>query len=73
MIILFKMSGEGWEKEFRTKADCTAELLKHICSKCLRGEDGVEGHTPPPDPSDIEALLLTRCGAEYWIEEFPDA
>jgi hypothetical protein len=75
---LIKASSPGWEKEFGSQKEATAELLKHVCKSCLAGEleyvdsEAEDGFSvelgKKPDPSDIGALLGTPCGCEYWYE-----
>lgn len=74
MFRLIKASlPNDWEKVFATKADACAELRKHICRECLAGEHNYVGceteYTTPPNPDDIDALLGTSCGWEFWLEE----
>lgn len=80
-VLLIKASSPGWEKTFATTDEARVELLRHICAACLAGgewetidENGITsgiipGAEPPPDQNDIRALLSTRCGCEYWLEE----
>lgn len=77
MFKLIKASSPGWEKVFATKAEACAELSKHICCECLAGEHNYVGcpteYRDKPNPLDINELLGTSCGCEYWFEEEPTA
>lgn len=77
MFLLIKASSPGWEKEYATKDEARAELLRHICKSCLTGRQEVVGEggvieieaEPPPNQSDIHSLLDTPCGCEFWLED----
>ena len=43
-------------------------LLMNICDGCLNGNVD-EGCEDAPDQSNIEDLLSTACGVQYWVED----
>lgn len=77
-VTLVKASLPGWEKRFETVEAARVELLKHICAACLAGGEwecfdengittGIINAENPPDQNDINALLGTPCGCEFWL------
>jgi hypothetical protein len=75
---LIKASEPGWEKHFPTEDEARHELLRHICKACLMGGDwtdfdengictDIEVTGPAPDQNNIDALLATACGCEFWF------
>jgi hypothetical protein len=69
VVKLTKCSAPDWEKTFATREEARTELLKYICSTCLRGDEWPDLPAEPPNPLDVNALLGTSCGLEYWVEE----
>lgn len=72
LATLHKRSIPSWTKEFATEADACAELLTHICGKCLAGEMSMVNapteHFPAPLRDSIDDLLGTPCGCEFEYE-----
>lgn len=66
--ILYKISSPGWVKVFDSEYDARMELLKYICSACMKGEK--EFGDKPLSPNDsIDTLLCCPCGCEFDYEE----
>ena len=75
---LHKLSDPGWTKEFDSMEDAKAELYKHICNYCRKGEivkeEGREDWLlwePVDENSDIDMLLNTGCGCEFDVDDGP--
>jgi hypothetical protein len=73
-ILLHKYSIPGWTKEFDSVNQARLELLKHICTDCLNGDQYAVGvdepyHQKAPNIFNINELLGTSCGLEYGYEE----
>lgn len=66
-VVLIKMShseaSPSWEKEFPTEQDAAVELRKWVCKGCLA--DIAHSH-------NINDLLGTACGCEFWLEDKDD-
>lgn len=57
MYKLIKMSAPGWERTYTTEQDVKEALEKHVCQSCL-DDDG----------TDLESMLASSCGCEFWLE-----
>lgn len=58
---LLKLSEPGWELKYQNKTELQAKLYNCICEQC-RCEEGIT------EISDIEHMLATACGCEYYTE-----
>ena len=67
MYILTKASEPGWEEKFETEEEVRLKLLPYICPMC-RAIEGVPGGSPP-DLNNLDDLLGTACGCEFWLEK----
>ena len=75
-VTLIKISAPGWEKELPDVASAAIELRRHICKGCLAGdpecdESGLDREVDGTvvECHDLNALLATSCGFEFYIEE----
>ena len=72
---LIKASEPGWEKDVDTRYEACKILWPHICGSCRDGlfgylEDGSQDYFGPPATEyDLDSMLSTPCGCEFWLEE----
>ena len=73
-VKLHKISMPGWTKTYTNDIDLKAELYKHICEHCRKGEihDEFVLWDPVNENSSVDNMLNTGCGCEYEIEEIDE-
>jgi len=62
---LIKLSGEGFEIQFKYENDLYDELLNYICDNCLIEYYDYYDYIP----NTYDDLLSTSCGCEFRVEE----
>jgi len=71
---LIKASEPGWEKEVDTRYKACKILWPYICDDCRNGFaryvgiEEIEHHTIATE-FDLDSMLRTCCGCEFWFEE----
>ena len=78
-VKLVKLSMPRWTKTYTNDIDLKAELYKHICEHCRKGQAFINDDgekfvlwDPVDENSSVDDMLNTGCGCEYEIEEIDE-